>query len=238
MKPSDLTLVLERWLQTDRPAVVFDFNGTLSDDEPILFAIFCELFSTHLGWAMTQQDYDEHLLGRSDREIIEYAVTNHGAGDAAQVERLLELRHGWYQRRVADNNPITEEALGLVETIVAQGIPVAIVTGAQRVDVLAVLGSSPAGPLIEFVIAEEDVTVGKPHPEGYLGAAARLDRAPSDVLVFEDSVPGVQAALAAGMHCVAVSANPMPALIDVAPVVVPALGPGLLADALRDWATR
>jgi beta-phosphoglucomutase len=36
--------VIETWLRSDRPAVVFDFNGTLSDDEHILFDIFGELF--------------------------------------------------------------------------------------------------------------------------------------------------------------------------------------------------
>lgn len=230
--------VIERWLRTDRPAVVFDFNGTLSDDEPILFDIFGELFRTHLGWSMTQADYNEHLLGRSDREIIEYAVAHHGRGGAEHVDELLVLRHGWYQRRVADDNPITEPAAKLVEVIAHHGIPVGIVTGAQRADVMAVLDSSPAGELIEFVIAEEDVADGKPHPEGYLSAAKRLDRDPSDVLVFEDSVPGVQAALAAGMHCMAVSADPMPALVAAAPVVVPALEPDLLSGALRQWATR
>lgn len=230
--------VLQRWLSTDRPAVVFDFNGTLSDDEPILFAIFRELFEHHMGWVMTQADYNEHLLGRSDREIISYAVTNHGTGTAEQIDDLLRLRHGWYQQRVADDNPITPAALALVRLIAGHDIPVGIVTGAQRADVAAVLDSSPAGAMIQFVIAEEDVDDGKPHPEGYLKAAGLLDRNPADVLVFEDSVPGVRAALAAGMHCVAVSADPMPALVAAAPVVVPALGPELLADALQRWSAR
>jgi len=50
MPPSD---VIEAWLRSDQPAVVFDFNGTLSDDEHILFDIFSELFLAHLGWTMT-----------------------------------------------------------------------------------------------------------------------------------------------------------------------------------------
>lgn len=229
---------IEQWLCSERPAVAFDFNGTLSDDEPILFAIFAELFSAHVGWTMTQLDYDQHLLGRSDREIIEYAVTHHGSGGEQQVEELVRLRHGWYQSRVADDNPITADAVALVELIADQGIPMGIVTGAQRADVMAVLSSSPVGPHMQFVIAEEDVTDGKPHPEGYLKAAELFDRAPSDVLVFEDSVPGVTAALAAGMGCVAVAAHPMPALLAVAPAVVPALAPNLLSGALTSWAAR
>ena len=47
-------------------------------------------------------------------------------------------------------------------------IPVGIVTGAQRDDVLAVLDGSPTGELVGVLIAEEDVSNGKPHPEGFL----------------------------------------------------------------------
>ena len=51
------TDVIEQWLRSRQPAVIFDFNGTLSDDEHILFDIFSELFSLHLDWAMTPEDY-------------------------------------------------------------------------------------------------------------------------------------------------------------------------------------
>lgn len=47
------------------------------------------------------------------------------------------------------------------------------------------------------------MTFGKPHPEGYLLAAKALGRDPKDCLVFEDAPAGVEAAIAAGMKCVA-----------------------------------
>jgi HAD superfamily hydrolase (TIGR01509 family) len=224
--------VIERWSQVTSPAVIFDFNGTLSDDEPILFDIFSELFRTHLGWAMTADDYRLELLGKSDREIVEYAVQRHGGGGRTSIEDLLTLRHGRYKERVAGNSPITDPAVQLVELLVSQNIPVAIVTGAQRDDVLAVLEHSPVGKLIPILIAEEDVTHGKPHPEGYLTAAGLLQRDPGDILVFEDSVPGVLAAQAAGMTCVAVSPDPSPQLREIAPTIVERLSPELVAAAL------
>jgi beta-phosphoglucomutase len=187
------TDVIETWLLGERPAVVFDFNGTLSDDEHILFDIFSELFGAHLGWAMTAKDYRDELLGRSDREIIERAVARHGRGTQDEVTELMRLRHGLYKRRVAAHNPIGSTAEQLVKLLADNQIPVGIVTGAQREDVLAVLHDSPTGELVSVLIAEEDVSNPKPHPEGFLAAARMLDRQPNDVLVFEDSVPGVQA---------------------------------------------
>jgi HAD superfamily hydrolase (TIGR01509 family) len=233
MPPSD---VIEAWLRSDQPAVVFDFNGTLSDDEHILFDIFSELFLAHLGWTMTVESYRDELLGRSDREIIERAVTRHGGGTADEVSKLLRLRQGIYKQKVAEHNPINSSAAQLVKLLADNEIPVGIVTGAQRDDVLAVLNGSPAGPVISVLITEEDVDNGKPHPEGFLTAARLLDRRPDDVLVFEDSVPGVQAAVAAGMHCIAVCAGqPGRELSATAPAIVAELSAGLVADPLNRW---
>ena len=230
------TGVIETWLLGARPAVVFDFNGTLSDDEHILFDIFSELFGAHLGWAMTAKDYRDELLGRSDREIIERAVARHGRGTQDEVTELMRLRHGLYKRRVAAHNPIGSSAEQLVKLLADNQIPVGIVTGAQREDVLAVLHDSPTGELVSVLIAEEDVSNPKPHPEGFLTAARMLDRQPNDVLVFEDSVPGVQAALAAGMHCIAVGGvEPGRDLRAAAPAIVAELSAELVADPLSRW---
>lgn len=228
--------VIDQWLRSHQPAVIFDFNGTLSDDEPILFDIFSELFRAYLNWEMTPEDYRDELLGRSDREIIEHAVNRHGRGTKDEVDDLLRLRQGVYKQRVADDNPIADTTVELVKLLADNHIPIGIVTGTQRDDVLAVLQNSAASELFSVLIAEEDVRNGKPHPEGFLTAAGLLNRRPADVLVFEDSVPGVRAALAAGMHCIAVAGRqPDPQLRAVAPAMVARLSPELVGDALTNW---
>ena len=232
---SSATDVIHEWMLSDQPAVIFDFNGTLSDDEPILFDIFSELFRIHLDWAMTADDYRDDLLGRSDREIIERAVARHGRGTEQEVTELLRLRQGVYQQRIANRNPIAEATVRLVKLLADNEIPLGIVTGAQRDDVLAVLSGSPAGESFGVLIAEEDVSDGKPHPEGFLTAARLLNRLPGDVLVFEDSVPGVQAAEAAGMHCLAVAAEPSQELQAIAKAIVAELSTELVEDALTGW---
>jgi len=224
--------VIHRWLNSGQPAVIFDFNGTLSNDEHILFEIFGDLFRDHLGWAMTADDYRRELLGRSDREIIERAVALHGAGTGDEVTELLRLRKDAYKQHVAREHPIQEATAQLVDTLADIGIPMAIVTGAQRDDVLAVLQSSSVGSAFAALVTEEDVADGKPHPEGFLTGARLLGRRPRDVLVFEDSVPGVRGALAAGMHCVAVGTDPSAELVAAAPAIVPALTTELLPDVL------
>lgn len=197
--------VLRAWSAESQRAVIFDFNGTLSDDEPILTRIFMELFAEHLGWAMTALEYESTLLGHSDREIVEIAVRTHGGGDPDLIEDLLRLRKERYREAVAEHSPISTEAVDLVEQLAAADVPMAIVTGAQRDDVLAVLAASPVGAHLRRLVAEEDVHRGKPDPEGFLRGAELLGAEPSSVLVFEDSVPGIRGAEAAGMRCIPMS---------------------------------
>lgn len=231
-----VTAVVQQWAHSPEPAVIFDFNGTLSDDEPILYRIFTELFNSHLDWSMTEQDYTRHLLGHSDREIIEKAQQLTGA--TVDLEALLALRKLRYRELVAGDNPIRPQTVELVRVLAHHDVPMAIVTGAQRDDVLAVLDSSPVGEWITVVVAEEDVRRGKPDPEGFLAGAAQLDCPPASMLVFEDSLPGVRGARAAGMHCIAVAAQPGTELSQLAPAIVGGLSEDIVGHVLPVLVSR
>jgi hypothetical protein len=89
-------------------------------------------------------------------------------------------------------------------------VPVAIASGAARVEIEGVLESSGLRALFPVLVCLEDVQRGKPDPQGYLMArdalAAHIGRPlPAEqVLVFEDSEQGLRAALAAGMQCLVI----------------------------------
>ncbi len=223
--------VVERWASNPGPAAIFDFNGTLSDDEPILFRIFTELFQTHLDWSMSVDYYNRHLLGHSDREIIEKVLAT-TAHPASEVEPLLELRKHRYRELVAGDNPIQPATVELVRALADHGVPIGIVTGAQRDDVDAVLRSSPVGDWISVIVTEEDVAHGKPDPEGFLSGAAQLGCRPQSTLVFEDSLPGVRGARAAGMWCIAVGDRPSVEIRATAQAVVPVLSAQIIDHVL------
>lgn len=233
MTTSDASQIVRAWASHPGRAVIFDFNGTLSDDEAILEQIFTELFATHLGWRMSADDYRRSLRGRSDREIVQIAVREHGPDRPDLVDDLLRRRGVRYRQLVAQRSPVSAPSAQLVERLASARVPMAVVTGAQRADVRAVLAASPVGALLGPLVTDEDVRSGKPDPEGCLLGARRLGVPPADVLVFEDSVPGIRAALAAGMTCIAVvGSNPDPAVVAEAPSVVESLGPQLVAGYL------
>lgn len=222
--------VTRNWSERPGRGVIFDFNGTLSDDEPILQRIFTDLFREHLGWVMSAQEYATQLLGRSDREIVESAVHTHGSGDSQLIEHLLALRGKEYRTVVARQSPITAGSLEVVGALHRSGVPMAIVTGAQREDVRAVIDNCGVGDMIKVLVTEEDVVHGKPDPEGFLLAADMLGLRAEDLLVFEDSVPGATGAVRAGMACIGVARTSSQAMISMAVPTVPALDGRVLSS--------
>ena len=94
------------------------------------------------------------------------------------------------------------------------GAPWAVVTSCTRELAHARLGAAGVR-LPAVVVTAEDVTVGKPDPQGYLAAAARLGLAPADVLVLEDSVSGIAAGQSAGCLVVGIGDDALPTTADV-----------------------
>ena len=98
----------------------------------------------------------------------------------------------------------------------------AVVTSGVRAVALARLraGGLPLPPLL---VPADEIARGKPDPEGYLTAAARLGVAPDDCVVFEDAPAGVAAARAAGMRCVALTTTHPASALASAHRIAPSL---------------
>jgi beta-phosphoglucomutase len=198
-------------------AVVFDFNGTLSDDEPILCEIFQELFAEQ-GRPLSAQKYYDQLAGLSDPEIVRTWLGK----DHPAVGEVIEKRTERYRQRVADGSSVPDETREAVR-YAAERLPVGVVSGAARAEIEPVLAAAGLAEHVSFVVAAEDVERGKPHPDGYERAVALLDVQPSDVLVFEDTEAGVQAAKAAGTRAIAVLGTLAPDRLAAADEIVPAV---------------
>jgi beta-phosphoglucomutase len=180
-------------------AVVFDFNGTLSNDEPILCEIFQELFAEQ-GRPLSAQEYFECLAGLSDPEIVRAWL----GPDHPALENVLEQRVRRYHARVANGSSIGPDARAAVR-YAAERVPLAVVSGAAREEVETVLGAAGLAGLFAAIVAAEDVERGKPAPDGYERARILLgDLAGQDVLALEDTEAGIAAAKGAGLRCLAV----------------------------------
>ena len=209
-------------------AVIFDFNGTVSHDEPILLAIFQELFAEY-GRPLSAEQYFDDLAGLSDPEIVRTWL---GADNPA-VDEVIARRVQRYRELAADGSTVPEEVREAVR-YAAERVPVAVVSGAARAEIEPVLETAGLSGHVRVVVAAEEVPHGKPAPDGYLRALELLDSglAPSDVLVFEDAEAGIAAAKAAGMRCIAVLGTLPPERLAAADEIVPALNVGLMQRVL------
>jgi len=210
-------------------AVIFDFNGTLSNDEPILFEIFRDLFAEY-GRPLSAQEYFDELAGLSDPEIVRAWLGE----DHPAVDEAIERRTERYRALVADGSSVPEEVREAVR-YAAERVPVAVVSGAARAEIEPVLEAAGLTALASVVVAAEDVADGKPDPAGYLRALELLDHGieAGEVLVFEDTEAGVASAKAAGMRCVAVLGTLAPERLAAAEEVVPKLDVDLMRRLLR-----
>jgi beta-phosphoglucomutase len=195
-------------------AVVFDFNGTLSHDEPILCEIFMELFAEH-GKPLSAQAYFDQLAGLSDPEIVRTWL----GADHPAVDEVIEERVRRYRLAVADGSSIPEEIRDAVR-YTAGHVPVGIASGAARAEIEPVLESAGIAETIAVIVAAEDVEQGKPAPDGYERAASLLGFGGQDVLALEDTEAGVASAKDAGLRCVAVLGTLSPARLMRADEIV------------------
>jgi beta-phosphoglucomutase len=176
-------------------ALLLDFNGTLSEDEPLLCQIFQELFE-EAGKPLTEEEYYDRLAGFSDAEIIRLWL---GRDDPALLRRKT-TRYG----ELADGSTVSEEARAAV-CWAAERAVLGIVSGSAREEIEPVLELAGIGDAFTVLVSVDDIQRSKPDPEGYLLALHLLGIEAGDGAAVEDSEAGVAAAKAAGLYCVAVT---------------------------------
>jgi HAD superfamily hydrolase (TIGR01509 family) len=205
-------------------AVLWDMDGTLVDTEPYWIAAEHELVAEHGGvWT------DEHahaLVGNPLLVSAEYIRLHGGVAlaPAQIVEHLLDRVVAAVDRHVPWRPGVPE----LLAELADAAVPCALVTMSYARLTAAVTRHLPPGTF-RAVVSGDEVRHGKPDPEAYLTAAARLGVPPADCLAIEDSPAGIASAEAAGVPVVAV-----PHVVPLPPgpgrVVVPTLAGTTVAE--------
>jgi HAD superfamily hydrolase (TIGR01509 family) len=163
-------------------------------------------------------------------------IRRHGGVDLPSAVIIETLLTGVVER-VGRRLPWRPGARELLAELHTLGVPCALVTMSYRLLADAVLAALPPGSFAA-VVAGDDVTHGKPHPEPYLTAAARLGVLPEDCVAIEDSPTGLASAVAAGVpalgveHLVPLEPSPGRHLVDTLDGVT-AADLGRLSENLR-----
>ena len=180
-------------------AVLWDMDGTLVDTEPYWMAEEHRLVEEHGGvWT---DEHAKQLVG-NDLMVSAVYILAHSPVELTPLEIVNELLAG-VVARVQEHVPWRPGARELLEGLVAQGVPCALVTMSWESLATAVVENLPEGTF-DAVITGDVVQHGKPHPEPYLHAARLLGVDLAACVAIEDSPPGVASAVAAGIRTIAV----------------------------------
>ncbi|WP_268892859.1 HAD family hydrolase [Puerhibacterium puerhi] len=181
-------------------AVLWDMDGTLVDTEPYWIAAEHELVEAHGGsWS------HEQALQLVGNPLLTSAQILRDAGVGLEPPQIVDWLLERVIAQVRVRVPWQPGALELLDALVAAGVPCALVTMSYASLAEEVAAQGPAGAFRTLVTGDQ-VTEGKPHPEPYLTAAARLGVDPAACVAVEDSPTGIASAMAAGVRTLGVEA--------------------------------
>ncbi|MFF9689586.1 HAD family hydrolase [Streptomyces sp. NPDC014623] len=183
------------------PSVLFDLDGTLVDSEPNYYEAGRRLLARY---GVRDFSWENHtrFIGIGTRETL--TVLREEYGIEAPVDELLAGKNALYLELAGTSTTAFPEMRALAERLHEKGVPMAVASGSSRAVIAATLAATGLDACIPLYVSAEEVARGKPEPDVFLEAARRLGVTPESCVVLEDAVPGVRAAHAAGMRCVAV----------------------------------
>ncbi len=189
-------------------AILFDFDGTIALSEPLHFAAFAAALAER-DVLLPQSLYYERYLGLTDAECMERMLDDFGRRDLlADTAELLRRKAEIMAQKMTVDVPLCPGVVAFIGGA-AERAALAIVSGALRTEIDRVLEGAGLRHFFRLVLSAGDVGRGKPDPEGYRLACARLREQgvagldPQECLVVEDAPKGIEAAHAAGMRVVA-----------------------------------
>jgi beta-phosphoglucomutase len=178
-------------------AVIFDLDGVIADSHPIHEAAWKALLAEE-GLDPAKINVDFLYAGHPRREILRHYL---GELPEAEAERLRIRKDELYQQAAEKLAP-KPGIPRVLDELEAEGIVFALATSGARDRTLETLAKFSMTERFAAVVTGEEVNSAKPAPDIFLLAAARVEVLPEESLVVEDSVAGVQAAIAARMLCI------------------------------------
>ena len=213
--------------------VLFDWDGVVIDSSKQHEESW-ERLAAEEGRSLPADHFKRGFGMKNERIIPELLAWSQ---DAAEIRRLSLRKEALYREIVRERGI---DALPGVATFLqrlrAAGVPFAVGSSTHRENIDTILDVLGFTGLFSGIVTAEDVTQGKPHPDVFLKAAAKIGRQPGRCVVFEDAWVGIAAARAGGMKGVGVATtHPLGELSDKVDRVVHRLDELQVSDLLDLW---
>jgi beta-phosphoglucomutase len=184
-----------------QPAFLFDLNGTVIDDMSFHIQSWYEILNG-LGATISLEETKLQCYGKNE-ELLERVFPARFKAD--EIEKMIIEKETRYQENFKPYLKLIEGLSGFLEQAYKANIKMAIGSAAIPFNIDYVLDGLQLHKYFPVVVSAYDVKESKPHPETFLQCAQKLQVAPADCIVFEDSPKGVEAAARAGMQAVVIT---------------------------------
>ncbi|KAK4769514.1 hypothetical protein SAY86_027664 [Trapa natans] len=197
-------------------AVLFDVDGTLCDTDPIHLQAF-QIMLPEIGFkdvAIDEEFFIENMAGKHNDDIARYLFPN----DIPRGLKFMEDKEALFRKLVSEQLTAIDGLYKLRKWIEDRGLKRAAVTNAPRENAELMISRLGLSDFFQAVIVGSECEHAKPHPEPYLKALDVLKVSKEHTIIFEDSVSGIKAGVAAGMPVFGLTTrNPEHALIQAKP---------------------
>jgi HAD superfamily hydrolase (TIGR01509 family) len=181
-------------------ALLFDMDGVVIDSREYVERFWNTVAEKHQV-KLTPADFVEHVYGCPAQHTLEHLFGNL---TKEEQERVYELEYEF------EKNQQYKEIKGVVDflrRLRQLDVPTALVTSSEYPKIDEVFKQLHLEGLFRVIVSIEDIQRGKPHPDCYFAAAQKLQLAPGECIVFEDSISGTEAAIATGAACIGVQGD-------------------------------
>ncbi|KAK1604363.1 hypothetical protein QYE76_028036 [Lolium multiflorum] len=190
-------------------ALLFDIDGTMCVSDPFHHRAFSELLQGlgyNGGAPITPEFGMKHMAGRSNEQIGRFLFPD---WPAARLDAFFAEKEALFARYAREGLREVAGLRALCRWARGRGLKLAAVTNAPRPNAEVMIGILGLAEFFPVVVTGEECGEGrsKPAPDAYLRALDLLGASPDRAVVFEDSVIGIQAGVAAGMPVVAIAAE-------------------------------
>ena len=182
-------------------AFLFDLNGTVIDDMSFHIQSWYEILN-NLGATISYEETKLQCYGKNE-ELLERVFP--GRFTAEEITAMIIDKETRYQENFRPFLKLIEGLDEFLEQAHESKIKMAIGSAAIPFNIDYILDGLHLHKYFPVVVSAYDVVESKPHPETFLQCAEKLNVAPEDCIVFEDSPKGVEAAARAGMKAVVIT---------------------------------
>jgi beta-phosphoglucomutase len=187
--------------------LIFDLDGTLTLTQEFHYEALHEVFLNDYGIDYTQAEDQELFSGKGSKYTCEQILKNRGKNPtASDIEKCAARKKEVYERILAGKEIIPVPGIkDFLDSSKKEGLKMIVATGNKPEATKIILERAGILGYFDVIVSQANVKNQKPAPDLFLLAAEKLNAAPEECVVFEDSINGIEAAKAGNIPCVALT---------------------------------